>query len=403
MDNPHGRPPISRREKFALTVASTVIILVAGAVVWYMMANKPKAQRSRPAAIAPLVTASEVLPGSYSITIPVMGTVIPAAEVDLKARVGGEVVWVHPEFVEGGLVNKGQTLVKIDPVDYELALTAKKANLETTLADLKAEQGQQEIARAEWELLGLGEDATAMDRELALRVPQLAAKEARLEAARAEVSQAELDLARTVTKAPFNAVIRSTSVDIGGQVTSQSTLANLVESDTFYIQALIPLDRLKWITLPDGPGSPVSIASVSTGHGRIREGRVYKLLSDLEPSGRLARLLIKVDDPLDLKYPVSERSPMLMGDYVSVKIMGREIEDVYRIDQEYLRDGSMIYTVDPANRLHILNVDVIWREVDHVLVRGIDPQLRLIVSNLSAPVEGMEVRIQGEETPDTEK
>jgi RND family efflux transporter MFP subunit len=402
MTNPHGRPPISRREKFALTVASTVIILVVGALVGYMMTNKPKAQRSRPAAIAPLVTAREVVPGSYSITIPVMGTVIPAAEVDLKARVGGEVVWVHPEFVEGGLVNKGQTLVKIEPVDYELALTAKKANLETTMADLKGEQGQQEIARAEWELLGLGEDASAMDRELALRVPQLAAKEARLEAARAEVSQAELDLARTVTKAPFNAVIRSTSVDIGAQVTSQSTLANLVESDAFYIQALIPLDRLKWITLPDGPGSPVSIASVSAGNGRIREGRVYKLLSDLEPSGRLARLLIKVDDPLDLKYPVNERSPMLMGDYVSVKIIGRRIEDVYRIDQEYLRDGSMIYTVDPEDRLHILNVDVIWREIDHVLVRGIDPQLRLIVSNLSTPVEGMEVRVQVEgDTPDS--
>ena len=401
MNNPHGRPPISRREKFALTVASLVIILVAGALAGYMMTNKPKAQRSRPAPIAPLVSVIEVTSGSYPITIPVMGTVTPAAEVDLKARVGGEVVWVHPEFVEGGVVNKGQVLVKIDPVDYELALTAKKAGLETAMADLKAEQGQQEIARAEWELLGLGEDASARDRELALRLPQLSAKEARLEAARAEVSQAELDLERTVIKAPFNAVVRSTSVNVGGQVTSQSTLANLVESDTFYIQALVPLDRLKLITLPDGPGSPVSIASVTTGNGRIREGSVFKLLSDLEPSGRLARLLIKVEDPLDLKSPSSERSPMLMGDYVSVRIMGRRIEDVYRIDQGNLRDGSLIYTVDHDNRLHIVNVDVVWREVDHVLVRGIDPQQRLVVSNLSAAVEGMEVRIEGENNKDT--
>jgi len=286
-------------------------------------------------------------------------------------------------------------------VDYELALTAKKANLETAVADLKAEQGQQEVAQAEWDLLGLGEKASDRDRELALRLPQLAEKKARLEAAKAEVSQAELDLARTLIKAPFNAVVRSTSVDLGGQVSSQSVLANLVESDTFYIQALVPLDRLQWIVLPDGPGSPVSVATVGEGTHRVREGRVFKLLSDLEPGGRLARLLIKVEDPLDLAYPVNERNPMLLGDYVSVTIEGRRVDGVYRLEQENLRDGNLVYTVDPEGRLHIVNTEVVWREVDHVLVRGLDPRMKLVVSYLSAPVEGMEVRTNTQVSPES--
>lgn len=393
MTNPYGRPSLSRREKFALSVAALVILAVSGGLVFYMMTNKPRAQRSRPAPIAPLVEVRELTATSSRIVVPVMGTVIPATEVDLKAKVSGEVIWTDQEFVAGGVVKKGQTLLRIDPVDYELALTAKKAVLETAIADLKAERGQQEVAEAEWKILGLEEDASALDRELALRQPQLAAKEARLGAAQAEVRQAELDLERTVIKAPFNATIRSTAVDIGGQVTPQSILANLVESDTFYIQALVPLDRLKWINLPDGPGSEVSLASVSTGSGRIREGTVFKLMSDLEPSGRLARLLIKVDDPLDLKHPVNERIPMLLGDYVSADIEGRSVENVFRIEMENLRDGSVIHTVDPDGRLRIVSVDIVWRETDHVLVRGIDPGLRLVVSNLSAPVEGMEVRV----------
>ncbi len=404
MESPYGRPPLSRREKLALAVAGITILAVSAAVVFYMMTHKPSAQRSRPASIAPLVQVRLLQSGSYQITIPVMGTVIPATEVDLKSKVSGEVIWTNPEFVDGGVVRKGQILVKIDPVDYELALTAKKAILETAIADLKAEQGQQEVAKAEWELLGLEDDASSQDRELALRKPQLAAKEAKLEAAQAEVKQAELDLERTVIKAPFNAIIRSTNVNIGGQVASQSTLAHLVESDTFYIQALVPLDRLEWITLPDGPGSPVSIATVNTGNGRTREGRVFKLMSDLEPDGRLARLLIEVEDPLDLELPSGDRKPMLLGDYVSLKIQGRSVHDVYLIELQNLRDGSTIYTVDSDNRLHIVNTEVVWRTVDHVLARGIDPRQKLVISNLSAPVEGMEVRVNKEnssESPST--
>lgn len=392
----NDRQPLTAKEKVALTVAGIVILAVSGSAAFYMMTHKPKPQRRTPQPIAPLVNVREVMPSSQRITVPVMGTVVPAIEVDLKARVGGEVIWTHPEFVEGGVIEKGQPLAKINPVDYELALTSRKAVLEAAIYDLKVEQGQQEIARTEWELLGLGDDASALDRELALRQPQLAAMEARLEAARAEVRQAELDLERTVIKAPFNAVIKSTDIDIGGQATVQGTLAHLVNSDIFYVQALVPLDMLKWIILPEGSRSQASTATVNSGTGRKHVGRVYKLMSDLEPNGRLARLLIEVDDPLDLKYPNGERNPMLLGDYVSADIQGRTVDNVFSIDLEYLQDGSTIYTVDSDDRIRIVEVDVVWREMDRVLVRGIEAGHRLVVSSISAPVEGMEVRIHGE-------
>ena len=218
-------------------------------------------QRQKPPVTLPTVNIRELITTSYQVTVPAQGSVVPAAEVDLKARVGGEVVWLHPEFIEGGFVKKGQTLVKLDPEDYQLALSAKAANLQAAIYDLKAEQGQQEIAQSEWELLGLGDKASELDLELALRQPQLAAKQAQLEAAKAGVRQTELALERTVVKAPFNAVVQSAGIDVGAQVSTQSILARLVGSDTFYIRALVPLDRLKWIILPDGPGTSASRAT----------------------------------------------------------------------------------------------------------------------------------------------
>ncbi len=393
MTNPHGRQPLSRREKFALTVAAIFMLGISLFIARYMMTSKPRPQRQKPPVTLPTVNIRELMTTSYQVTVPAQGTVVPAAEVDLKARVGGEVVWLHPEFIEGGFVKKGQTLVKLDPEDYQLALSAKAANLQAAIYDLKAEQGQQEIAQSEWELLGLGDKASELDLELALRQPQLAAKQAQLEAAKAGVRQTELALERTVVKAPFNAVVQSAGIDVGAQVSTQSILARLVGSDTFYIRALVPLDRLKWIILPDGPGTSASRATATTGTGKIREGRVLKLMGDIEPNGRLARLLIEVKDPMDLKEKSSGRSPMLLGDYVNLQIKGRTVDKVYIIQRNNLRDGNSILTVDSADRLRFQEIQIVWQSEEDVLISGIEPGTRMVTSDLPAPVDGMKVRV----------
>lgn len=393
MNEPSNRPPLSAREKVALAIAAAGILVLSVFVAVYMMSHKPRAERRKPVPTVPVVTVQELSLSDYLVVIPAMGNVVPSKEVELKTQVGGKVIWSHPEFVEGGIIRSGQTLVRIDPVDYELALTGKKALLETAVANLKAEQGKQEVARTEWEILGFGKNATELDRELALRQPQLEEMEANLEAAKAVVRQAELDLERTIVRAPFNAVIRSVNVDKGAQVSAQSTLAFLAGTDSFYVEALVPLDRIDWIHFPDESSNPGSLATVQTGTGKMRQARTFKLLGDLEPSGRLARVLLEVKDPLDLQHASSERKPMLLGDYVSVDIEGYTLEDVFNIPRIYLKDGNLVYTVDSDDRLRIKEIKVVWQDVTSIVTRGLESGERLVVSDLPAAVEGMKVRV----------
>ncbi|MGD8353763.1 MAG: efflux RND transporter periplasmic adaptor subunit [Pseudomonadota bacterium] len=404
MNNPYGREPLSRREKVALIVTAITVLFMTCAVAAYFYFNRPQAERRRPTPNTLIVDVRELTPTSYQITIPVMGSVVPDKEIDLKSRVAGEVVWTNPAFEEGGIVKDGQVLVRIDATEYELALVQKKAVLESAILDLKTEEGRQEIARSEWELLGLEDKATEMDRELALRKPQLAAFRANLEAARAGVKQAELDLKRTVITAPFNALVRSTDVNIGSQVTVQGTLAHLVGSDTFFIEALIPLDRLSWVHIPENPTDNGSKAVVRSGTGRVVTGRIYKLLGDLETDGRLARILIEISDPLDLERQNGDRKPLLLGDYVNASIYARSVEDVFVIDRKYLKEGNKVYIAGEDDRLRIKPVEIIWNGADNILARGLEQGEELIVSDVPAPVEGMKIRIQGKENnPDTEE
>ena len=389
-----GRPPLSGREKFALTIVGLTLLILSLAAASYMMANKPRPDRRKPVPVIPAVTVQELSLSDYLVVVPVMGTVVPATEVDLKAQVGGRIIWTHPEFVDGGIVRKGQALVRIDPVDYELALIARKATLETALANLKAEQGKQAVAQREWEILGLGEEATEMDLELALRKPQLAQMEASLEAARAQVKQAELDLERTVIHAPFNALVRSTQVHAGAQITAQVSLASLVGTDSYFVEALIAPDRLEWIHFPtDSSEGPGSVAVIRTGTGGVRQGRVLRLIGDVQTDGRLARLLIEVKDPLSLERKAGEEAPMLLGDYVSAEISGRTLEDVFNIPRRYFKDGNRVYTVDSENRLRIKEIQVVWRDVASVVARGLSPGELLVISDLPGAVEGMEVQV----------
>jgi multidrug efflux pump subunit AcrA (membrane-fusion protein) len=100
-----------------------------------------------------------------------------------------------------------------------------------------------------------------------------------------------------------------------------------------------------------------------------------------------------VSDPLGLKSPDTNQPPLLIGEYVRVEITGREIENLYRIPQGALHDNSKIWVAGDSDKLEIRKAEVVWRDVDTVLIgKGLSPGDRLILSDLSVPVAGMQVK-----------
>jgi len=375
------------------------IILAAlgasGAVSVYFLTNRPKPERQRPPHTAPLVNVQEAAVGSHRVTLEAYGTVIPAVEVVVQPQVMGRIVETHPHFLEGGMVHENDVLVRIEPKDYELAIAQQEAQLETARYELKAEQGQQAVAAREWELLSMQEDASALDEELALRRPQLRQKEANLRAAEARLAQARLDLERTVIRAPLNGIIRSADVDIGDLATTQTPLATLIGTDAYWVRVSIPVSDLQWVILPKTPGEPSSPVRVYPANDTVRAGRVLSLLSDLEPEGRLARLLIEIEDPLGLEN--TERgTPLLLGEYVRVAILGRTIDDVFAVPREALRDGDRLWVAADDDTLDIVETDIVWTDSDRALLKGLTSGARIVLSDLAAPVAGMAIRVQAE-------
>lgn len=372
-----------------------VVVIIAGIMgAVHLVRTAPEAQRRPPEGSATLVQVKTVGKVSMNAIVQAQGTVMPFQEVLLQPRVSGEIVELSPKFVPGGRFKAGEFILQIDQKDYKLAVERTKSQVAQAEYELKLEQGHQEIARREWELLDMKDQASELDFELALRKPHLLKANAALEAAKAALRETELNLDRTTIRAPFNCVVRSKNIDLGAQVTPQTQLGMLVGTDRYWVRAAVPVDHLQWVRFPDEKGEGASRATIRQELGTGTQGEwcgiVVQLLGDLEPQGRMARVLISVPDPLHLDDSSGRSLPMLIDAYVNVAIEGREVNDVVALPRTTLREGRQVWIMNSEDKLEIRDVGIVWGNRDTVLVRsGLREGERLVVSDLPAPVEGM--------------
>lgn len=379
-----------------LTFGLPVLVLAGGVAIAAVLVKTAPKSKARPAQrMARLVETLTVELGAQPTIVRAYGTVQPAREVTVYPRVGGEIVAISPNLIPGGRFEEGEMLLTIDPIDFQLAVRQRQTDVASAKAKLALEMGQQAVAQREYELLG--ETISDENRDLVLRKPQLAQAEASLAAAESALDLAELDLERTVVKVPFNSTIRMRNVNRGMQVTTATALGTVTGSDEYWVELTVPVHQLKWIRVPrngDETGATVRVRSQTSATGdAYREGSVLRLLPDLEPNGRLARLLVSVMDPLALLPENAGKPALIIGDYVSAEIEGVGLSSAVALDRTFFRDGDQVWLMTPDKTLELRPVEVVFRSVDTLLVTsGLRPGEQVIMTDLPAAVEGMALR-----------
>jgi RND family efflux transporter MFP subunit len=370
------------------------VLAGAGAGVYALMSSEPATeraeQRQEPAR---LVETMAVERADRIAVVQAWGEVIPADQVQVAPRVGGEIVAVADALEPGGRVRKGQVLARVDDSDYQVALRQARTELSKTKAALRIEQGNQKVAETEAELLD--QELSDQERDLVLRQPQLQQARADVDAAQAAVEDAQLDLQRTEMRAPFDAVVQSVSIDVGSQVSAGATVAQLIATDRYFVELAVPAAKLRWIEARhDGPGagSKVELANPSVwGEGRTRTGEVVRVRPDLSDQGRMAQVLVEVPNPLDRK------PPMLVGSYLRGRIQGARLNQVVALDRTFLRDDDSVWVMTRADRLEIRAVEIAYRGPERVYVSvGLGTGDRVVTSEIATPTNGMKLRTRGE-------
>ncbi len=380
------------------------ILIAGGAVTTLIFLTEPTAQRTGATRqTAMLVDVQSVEKETVRPTIEAMGTVRPAQDIVLSPRVSGRVLQRGEGFTPGGYVQEGDTLLQIDPSDYRNTLQQRRSEMRQAEADLKIEMGRQDVAQQDYQLLG--DTLSGANEALVLREPQLNSARSAVESARAAVDQAELDLQRTTITAPFDAHILRRSVNVGSQVAPGDELGRLVGLDTYWVEATVPVPKLRWLRVPgDGRrGTPVRIRDrTAWADSTYRTGYVHRLMGALEDQTRLARVLISVPDP-HARNPGDPDQPRLMiGSYVEAQIQAETLEDVVQLNRDYLRDGETVWVMQ-NQQLDIRDVRVVFRDPTYAYIdEGLAEGDSVITTNLATVSEGAPLRLEGG-PPETER
>ncbi len=373
-----------------------IIVIAGGALV----ARQLIAQRQAPPKVEPPprvlpVDVITVEQRDHPASLQVFGTVRPLRTLVLRPTVGGPIQEIHPELLEGGLIGRGETILRVDRRDYLLALDVARSSLVAAEADLDIELGSAAVAAREWKLLEGSIEVTEAGRKLALREPYLARRRSEVESARTRVAQAELDLERTEIKAPFDALVLSETAEVGGQAVIGAELARMVDRSRFAVEVSVPAERLALLQRED------ATAQILLPDGE-REGTLERVLGEVDAEGRMTRLQVTINDPLGstaLGGATEQRAPaVLLGAYAEVLLPCRPIEGSISVPRAALREGDSVWVADANDELQIRQVDVVMRRPDDVLVvAGLKAGERVITSAVAVPLPGLKLapRTQG--------
>ncbi len=389
--------------KLLLKILFPVAVLSgAGFAAWYMVINRPvpaKENISEPEIPVQVISAER---GDYEVVIEGSGEVRPAKQIMLQAQVSGEVIDIHPNLIPGGIFQKGEVLLRIDPRDFQYIVDQLNERVELAQMRLEEEEGRQTVAKREWELLGKELETTKAGRSLALREPHIRSAKAALKSAHSALKDAKLDLERTEITAPFNCWVLNENVDVGQVVNPQTQIATLVGTDKYWVDTKIESEDLPYVFVPGLNGDESSEVEVIYDAGPLRyeyTGTTVRLLGDMSNAGRMVRVLIEVEDPLGMKKNHNEENvPMFLNSFVNTHIKGKTLQDVFLIPRVAIREGNRVWIRNQEGRLEIQEVEIIRKRKEDVLVSsGMKEGQQIVTSILATPLPGIKLAVEESE------
>jgi RND family efflux transporter MFP subunit len=386
---------MSLRSIILKVILPFVIIGAGAAVMVIMVASRQEPRREARKDPGVLVEVMRVKKADHRVTVKGTGTVQPAQEISVVPQVGGRITSVSPSLVAGGFFRKGELLFSIEDTDYRLALEraeAARAKAEYELATIESQAG---VARVEWERLY--EESAEEPNPLVLYEPQLKNARAALASASSSVRQAEIDLERTRVSAPFNSRVRSEEIDLGQYVRAGTGVAVLAGTDTAEIAVPLPLDELRWLSIPkngsDGSGSSASVRLSVGGVLYEWQGRVIRSTGEVDPGSRMMNVVVEVKDPYGLQGRRDGRPPLAAGAFVDVHLAGTTLSDVFTIPRRAFRDNAQVWAVHGDDTLRIRNVTPLRVEREVVVIgEGLAEGDRLVLTTVSGAADGMRLR-----------
>jgi len=411
-----------------------IVLAVCVGLAFFLMKTAPSPTRKPSKSVVPVVDVLEVKQSDYQVVVASTGTIKPHIQSDLVSEAAGSVIYASPNFTNGGFIEQGELLLRLDPAEYQYAVAninatlsgvkARLTELDTTASNLKKslaiegqhlalaerqftrhtklrKQGtvsQSALDQSEREYLLRRSSLQSLENSLALIPAQRQILQADLKLKQAQLASAQLDLDRTQIKAPYKGRVMEQRVDMGQSVSKGSVLADIYAVD--YVEIRLPITDwdASFLTLPEGrgdePQQAVMLSASVAGNEYQWHGRIMRTEGMLDARTRQLFLIAQVDDPY-AAIP-DGRPPLMIGQFVEAEIPGRLLHDVIVLPRKVIRANDEVLVITPDNRIERRNLNVAWRDQGNVIVHaGLSAGDRVSLTQLPYAPDGSQVKIGG--------
>ena len=363
--------------------------------------NKPEEKKRAFNTLA--VLADYAVLDDVQLSVKTQGEARPQTEIDLVPEIGGKIVYVSPNFIEGGIIKKGEVLLRIEDADYKVSVIRAQAQVAQAEQSVIREKAEGEIAKQDYQELGIGEASP-----LALRLPQQAQALASLQAAEAELASANLQLKRTEVRAPFTGRVKTKNSDIGQFVSPGRTLGRIFSTSIVEVRLPLSDSDLSKIDLPiayvaknRASAIDVELNAIIAGKRRYWSGKIMRTASTYDTQTRALFAIAEVVDPYGSG--ASENGyPLAPGLFVDAEISGKIYQEIIVLPRDGLRPDNEVYVVDDKGKANIRKVKVLDSDSERaLLLGGVDEGELVVLSPMEKSRTSMSLRVLDVNNPET--
>jgi multidrug efflux system membrane fusion protein len=347
-----------------------LLLLLAGGAYWYVMvpkqASEQKLARGQgPVAVSVMIASREDVP----IFLSALGTVQAANTVLIRPMVEGPLEKVA--FTEGQEVRKGDVLAIIDPRAYVAALDQAKAKLAQDQAQLDSDRRDLERNTQ------LAERSFASKQTVDQQRAAVAKGEALIEADKAAIQSAQVQLDYTTITAPFDGRMGIRGVDAGNIVRPSDTLpiAVLTQHQPINVLFSVPEAQLGQLRKAQAAGRGEIYAYDQDGNSRIASGKLQVV--DNQIDAQTGTIRVKAEFP-------NEDNALWPGQFVPVRIGITVREDVVALPSAAIQrgpEGLYVWVVGPDKKAKMAPVKTGPSQDDKTVVEiGLSPGDRIITA-----------------------
>lgn len=437
MESKQSKKAPVRAKQVLIRIIICLIVLLLGLLTMNRLSalKKPPVEVKRTEQ-ALQVEGTLVKTEDISVILTGYGEIKARNTVSISPEISGRVVDVHPRLDSGEIIPRDATLFKIDSRIYAATLQEANASLQqlknTVLRmekqfDLdqkrqKTIERNQDLAQLEfkriqelYETNDVGtrsgvdkaeqsynaalDQADQMSRALALYPLQIQEVNSSIEAAKARVAIAKINVLRCRVTSPFTGRVKNASIEIGQYVTPGQPVVTMADDTLLEIQvSLDARDARQWLLFDNIPAenatawfskpTPVvcKLRWTENPEAELWAGIMDRVVQ-FDPQTRTLTVAVKLDTPSP---QLSETSPfpLVEGMFCMVDIPGKTLRNVVRLPRWSVSFENTVYMATEESRLKTAPVTVIYAEGENVFVsQGLTPGQTVVTTRLNDPLE----------------